>query len=234
MEETLDIDGTGINLTLGIIYRPVDFLQIGASFVTPTYYQITDSYTAKVSTQWNNYDYLDTGEILNSISYESAQPVIAEYNLSTPLKVSTGAAVFLGKYGMISGDVEFINYGNAKYNSETPGVSFNPENDDIDYYFTNVVNYRVGAEFRYNIFRLRGGYNIQNNPYKSSFNIDQKISTVSAGVGVRFSKFFFDFAWLTSKSDGAFSQYVLANGKGPVATLSNKVTSGMLTVGLTF
>jgi hypothetical protein len=92
----------------------------------------------------------------------------------------------------------------------------------------------VGADFRYNIFRLRVVYNIKNNPYKSSFNIDQKISTVSAGVGVRFSKFFFDFAWLTSKSDGAFSQYVLANGKGPVATLSNKVTSGMLTVGLTF
>jgi hypothetical protein len=48
------------------------------------------------------------------------------------MKLSTGLAFFLGKYGMISGDVEFVNYGKSKYSSDTPGVSFKPDNDDIN------------------------------------------------------------------------------------------------------
>ena len=234
LEENIDIDGTGVNFTLGLIYRPIDLFQIGVSFVTPTYYNFNDSYSSRISTEWNNYDYLDQGDLLNSVSSELTDPIIAEYNLVTPLKFSGGAAFFLGKYGFVTGDIEFVNYSKTKYNSDTPGVSFSPENQDISFYYTNVINYRMGAEFRYNIFRLRGGYNIQNNPYKTEFDVDRKITTFSTGVGVRFAKFFIDIAWLNSKSEGSFSPYVFQDGTGPVADLSNKTTSGMLTLGFTF
>ena len=225
LDEDIVIDGTGVNLTLGIIYRPVNFAQVGVSLVTPTYYEISDVYSARLRTDWENRSDEDVA---------SAEDLIAEYTITTPMKFSTGAAVFLGKYGFITGDLEFINYNKAKYGSNTPDVSFSPENKEIKQYYTNVMNYRVGLELRYNIFRLRGGYNVQKNPYKKEFDVNQKITTISYGAGVKFNKFFIDFALLTSKWNSSYSQYALGNGEGPVAALKNKMTTGMITVGLSF
>ena len=227
LHEEIVIDGSGVNLTVGLIYRPVNVMQVGVSVVTPTYYNLSDSYGARLQTDWNA-----------SVSYgdqdEASEPIIADYNFTTPFKFSSGVTFFLGKSGFITGDVEFINYNQAKYESDTPGVSFNPENDDIKFYYTNVVNYRVGAEFRYDIFRFRGGYAIQNNPYKETFDVDAKITTISAGAGIRLNKFSLDAAWLTNKNNSSYSQYVLQNGTGPVASLENKMSSVMLTFGFNF
>lgn len=235
LEETIDIEGTGVNLTLGVIYRPVDFLQVGASFVTPTYYQVTDSYTARVRTQWNNYDYLGTGTILNIENYESYEPVIAEYNLTTPMKLSLGTAFFISNYGFISGDVEFVNYRKAKYASDISGISFDGENDAILASYKNTINYRIGGEFRLDVLRFRAGYNVQNNPYNTSFiDTNRSIQTLSAGLGLRLTKFFIDFALLRSTGKSEYSPYVFQNNTGPLVSLNNSRTTGMLTVGFTF
>jgi hypothetical protein len=226
LKEAITIDGSGVNLTLGVIYRPINYLQVGVSFVTPTVYQISDSYKATVQTQWNN------GRGFREES--SLESILSEYNLTTPLKLSTGVAVFVGKYGFISGDVEFINYGNATYKSDIPGISFNTDNQAITYYYTDAVNYRVGAELRYSIYRLRGGYNVQDNPYKQSIGIDRSIKTVSVGAGIKLKRIAIDFAWLSSKGKSAYSPYAFQDNTGPVATLSNKITSGMITVGYSF
>ena len=227
LTEDIVIDGTGLNLTAGLIYRPLDVMQIGISIVTPTYYTLSDSYGARLKADWNA-----------SVGYgdqdEASEPIISDYNFTSPFKFSSGVAFFLGKYGFVTGDVEFINYNQAKYDAETEGISMDPENEDIKFYYTNVVNYRVGAEFRYDIFRFRGGYNVQSNPYKESFNVDRTIKTISAGTGIRLNKFFVDAAWLMSKNDSSYSPYVFQNGTGPVAGLKNKMNSVMLTFGFTF
>lgn len=234
LEETIDIEGTGVNLTLGVIFRPVDFIQVGASFATPTYYKITDSYTAKVSTLWNNYNYLGTGTILTSESYESFEPVIAEYNFTTPMKLSLGTAFFISNYGFISGDVEFINFRKAKYASDI-GIPFNNDNDAILASYQNTINYRIGAEFRYEALRFRAGYAVQSNPYKTSVvDADRSIQTLSTGLGLRLTKFFIDFALLHSMATSEYSPYVFQNNTGPQVDLNNTLTTGMVTVGFTF
>jgi hypothetical protein len=235
LEETIDIEGTGVNLTLGVIFRPVDFLQVGASFATPTYYQITDSYFARFSTLWNNYDYLGTGTILNSESFESFEPVIAEYNLTTPMKLSLGTAFFISNYGFISGDVEFINYRKAKYASDISGISFDGDNDAILASYQNTINYRIGAEFRYEALRFRAGYQVQSNPYNTStIDTDRSIQTLSGGLGLRLTKFFIDFALMRSAGTSEYSPYVFQNNTGPRVDLNNALTTGMVTVGFTF
>jgi hypothetical protein len=227
LHEEVVIDGTGVNLTAGLIYRPIDLMQIGVSIVTPTIYNLSDSYGARLKTDWSA-----------SVGYgdqdEGSEPIISDYNFTTPFKFSSGVTFFLGKSGLLTGDVEFINYSQAKYDSDTEGVSFNPENEDIKFYYTNVVNYRIGAEFRYQVFRFRGGYSLQSNPYKATFDVDDKITTVSAGTGIRLNKFYVDATWLMSKSNGSYSPYVFQNGTGPVATLENKMSSVMLTLGFNF
>jgi hypothetical protein len=225
LEERITVDGSGVNLTLGLIYRPVDVVQLGMSFVTPTYYQLTDSYTSVVRTLWN--------DSRAFIEERSEQPLVSEYSLTTPLKFSLGTAVFLGGYGFISGDVEFINYGKARYRSDISGISFTPDNEGIREFFTNTVNYRVGAEFRYEKLRFRAGYNVQSNPLTNNDN-DLKIQTISAGAGLRLKKFFTDLAWLVTKGDSFYSPYVFQDGTGPLVNLENTVKSFMVTVGFTF
>jgi hypothetical protein len=239
LEETIDIEGTGVNLALGAIFRPFDFLQVGASFVTPTFYQFTDTYSARLKTQWNNYNYLDRDppnpeDPLNYKDFQSNQALISEYTLTTPLKLSVGAAFFIANYGFISGDLEFVNYKKAKYDSDIGGISFNPENDAIDYLFRNTVNYRIGGEFRYEALRLRVGYNVQGNPINPEFDVDRGISTFSAGVGFRMQKFFADLAWLNTMADTSYSPYVFQDGYGPIVDLNNKINTFILTFGLNF
>jgi hypothetical protein len=228
LDENIEIDGSGVNLTMGIIYRFVDFAQVGVSLVTPTYYTITDTYNARLRADWIGFSDED----------KSSEPIISEYNLITPLKLSTGLAFFIGKYGVISGDLEFVNYSKARYNSDTPGVSFKLDNDDIKYYYSNVLNYRIGAEARIGIVRLRGGYNLQNNPYKNTFNLGSSVTTVSAGIGVRLDNFFIDGTFLNSQFNSSYSPYAVTDGNnkvvGPVARLKNTMNSAMLTVGFTF
>lgn len=228
LNETIEIDGSGVNFTLGFIYRFIDFAQVGVSFVTPTYYVLTDTYRAHMIANWN----------VRADQDESSEPIVSEYNIVTPMKLSTGLAIFAGKYGVISGDVELVNYGKTRYNSDTPGVSFKPENDDIRYYYTNVINYRVGAEGRLGIYRLRAGYNVQNNAYKNTFGAGSSVTTVSAGVGVKLKKFFIDGTWLNARYNSSFNPYTVEDADGdivgPVARLKNTMTSAMLTVGFTF
>jgi hypothetical protein len=234
LEETIDIEGTGVNLTLGVIYRPLDFIQVGASFVTPTFYSVTDTYSARLKTQWNNYNYPGVPQPLNYIDFQSNQSLISEYTLTTPLKLSVGAAFFIANYGFISGDLEFVNYKKAKYDSDIGGISFNPENDAIDYLFRNTVNYRIGGEFRHEALRLRVGYNVQGNPINPEFDVDRGISTFSAGVGFRIQKFFADLAWLNTMADTSYSPYVFQDGYGPIVDLNNKINTFILTFGLNF
>ncbi|MBL7859401.1 MAG: outer membrane protein transport protein [Cyclobacteriaceae bacterium] len=233
LEENIDIKGSGVNLTVGLIGRPVDFIQVGISYVTPTYYQITDNYTAAVRTKWNNFDYYGI-ETLNNIAYESSEPIISEYALSTPMKFSTGITFFIGKQGFITGDVEFVNYAKAKYDSQTPGESFDPENTDIRTLYKNVINYRLGAEYRYDIFRFRAGYNFQANPYVDTIDIDKSIQTFSAGAGIRLNQFYVDLTLQQSKWENVYSPYVFKNGDAPLVKLENKIFSSMMTVGFTF
>jgi hypothetical protein len=233
LNENLSVRGSGVNVTLGAIVRPVDFIQIGASFTSPTYYQITENYDASMSTSWNNYDYWDGSQNV-TLNDESATTdiVTSEYNLTTPLKISAGIA-FISKYGFITADIERTNPAKARYSSDISGISFSSENDEIKSLYRATNNYRIGAEFRYEIFRLRAGYNIQSSSFENE-DLDNKITTISGGVGVRLKKFYADFALINRSFDNFYSPYTLNDGSEPVVKMENKTLTSMLTFGFTF
>jgi hypothetical protein len=233
LAESLEIRGNGINATLGAIVRPVDFLQVGVSFTTPTYYELTENYDARMKTSWTNFDYYGDGTEILTDESASTDVVTSDYNLTTPLKFSAGVA-FLSEYGIITGDVELTNPGKTKYSSNTSGISFNEENDGIKAAFQSTLNYRLGGEFRYKILRVRAGYGVQASALKDYFDLDNSIQTISGGIGVRLKKFFADFALVHSSGDGYYQPYFFSDGPGPLVTLDNKTTTGMLTFGITF
>ena len=140
----------------------------------------------------------------------------SDYTLTTPLKFSGGIAL-LSKYGILTGDVEFTNPGQAKYSSNTVDVSFQQENETIKSVFKSVVNYRLGGEFRYNIYRVRAGYAVQGSTYEDSFNLDNSIKTISGGLGVRMKRFFVDFAYVNSAMEKVTINLIFFfDGPGPL------------------
>lgn len=233
--ENLAIRGNGINATLGAIIRPANFLQIGVSYTSPTVYGLTETYDASMSTRWQNFDYYGDGtEILgdNSNDLISTDIVTSDYNLTIPMKV-TGGVAFISEYGFFTADVEYTNPSKAKYKSDISGVSFDDDNTDITTTYQPVINYRFGAEFRHNIFRARAGFGVQNNTYSDarSRNADNKITSLSGGLGVRTKRFFVDLAIIHASGKSLYQPYSFEDGSGPVASFKNRALNALITVG---
>jgi hypothetical protein len=134
--------------------------------------------------------------------------------------------------------VEFTNPAKAKYKSEISGVSFADDNTNITTTYQPVINYRFGAEFRHNIFRARAGYGVQTNTYSDALgaDADNKISSISGGLGVRTKRFSVDLAVIHSKAKSLYQPYVLEDSgvpdyRGPVARFNNRTINGVITLG---
>ncbi|MCU0367558.1 MAG: outer membrane protein transport protein [Cyclobacteriaceae bacterium] len=234
LTEELRINGSGINGTFGMIVRPIDMVQIGISYATPTSYKLTDSYRATMNTKWNNFDYFGDNNPLNNVSEETDE-LISEYDLKTPGHLNFGATVFFQKSGFISADVEMVNYGGARYSSNISGINFDSDNERIDELYKNTFNYRIGGEYRLNNVRLRAGYNYMSEPFTSEQNgISRKITSYTTGIGYRTQKFFADFALVFSQGENSYRPYRINSPDSPLVLLNTKSTLGMLTIGFPF
>jgi hypothetical protein len=208
--------GTGINAKIGFIYKPVEAVRIGAVFTSPTYYNIQDNYTESLSTRLNGTAAGTDGE-----NYP------LEYNLRTPLKVAGGLAVFAGKLGFISGDIEYVDYSSAKLDYDND----NGDNTKIKQGYRGVVNTRFGAEARLTSdFFLRGGYGIQGNPLKTTGSY---IKTASGGLGYRFLNYYVDATYTHVTGSQTIYPYIPTSGVLS-ADLDKKYDNVYLTVGLRF
>ena len=234
LNENLKISGSGINATLGIIARPIEMLQLGLSFNTPTLYQLTDTYSASMNTQWNNFQYDSTNPPLNSVS-EETDVVISEYTLKTPGRLNLGATVFINESGFISGDVEFVKYSGAKYSAQTSGISYTEDNADIKNLYQSTVNYRLGGEYRYKKFRARAGGSFMPDPFKAEQNgINQNITGVTGGLGYRGEHFYIDLAVIFSQGQTSYRPYSIPSAESPLVINNNKMTTALVTLGFPF
>jgi hypothetical protein len=227
MEEEFEISGTGINGSLGAIYRPLDFLQVGASYSIPTYYSLRDKYFASMESNWNDPE--------EEVYEDFREADILEYKLRTPSRIRTGVT-FINKSGFITADLEFVNYNSANYKSDS--YDFTDSNSDIKSELENVINMAIGAEFRAKSLRYRLGWNLMQDPYVTSGNdanpVDRKVMGYSGGVGYRGSNFFVDLTGVYSTTEGKRYPYLLNNAPSPVAIQDFSSVRVIATVGFTF
>lgn len=238
--ENLSISGTGVNLTAGVIYRPVYAVRLGASITTPTYFAINDTYNANLSAFYNNYDFGDDDNgdpiILNDIS-GSTLDVESTYNMTTPLRASLGAAFFVGKYGFISADVDFINYESSKLLSPPQEFSFTADNQTIQNLYASTMNYRLGAELRLNTFYLRGGVGLYGNAMKEEFRREDEEAfqtRISGGLGIHKKAFYIDLAVVQQTNTNVYTPYNLPDNTNPTVNIRNTTTNVVATVGFHF
>ncbi len=204
LDEELSTYGNGFNFGLGAIVKPIQNLRLGLSYQSPIWYNLSES-----SIQYTDPDsgemYAGDLEIYvsnNSDSYsEYGERNYYDYDLKTPGKFTGSLAYIFGKSGLISFDYIYMDYSNINL---SPSSVFIPENEDIRNQLKNTSSFRLGTEWRINIFSLRGGYSIVDSPYQNARS-SEDISSYSFGLGIQFNRFFkLDFAYDNSSHNTTY------------------------------
>lgn len=213
--------GNGINARLGFIVKPMDAVRFGASIQTPTWFSMRDEYITSLQAQNNS-----------AFSGET-DPGEYEYRLTTPTRINGGVTVIAGKHGFFSGDVEYVDYTRARLRDDADNGAFQGSNNDISTLYRSAVNVRLGAEGRFDIFRVRAGFALYGDPYESS-SYDRKKTLLTAGAGIRQANYFFDLALVNSAYNSVYSPYSLETYPAPVVETRNRYNNLLFTLGMNF
>ncbi len=237
LNETLRIDGSGINASLGIIYRPIEAFTIGLNYQTPTFYSLTNEEYFDLFSRVLGIQESDTSEAYDIGVDEGdglvrGNRIVSDYSLTAPSRLGAGLAYFFEKYGFITADIEYVNFTNSRF-STSENFSLSDVNEDVDRIYKPVVNYRVGGELRLDMFRLRAGYAMNQDPTNftgDQLNRDRR--TISAGVGIYSSQFFADLTVSNTQYESDFPPYLNYDGIYYPQEIRN--TQAMLTLGFNF
>jgi hypothetical protein len=226
-------DGSGINGRLGLIFKPVSALRIGATFQSPTWMHIQDNSSEVLDTR-----YTLSGAVNTFTNDPSNYPI--EYNLRTPYKGSLGASIVIGHNALITGDVDYIDYSTMKFSTSSNYGNYdeiNQNNADVKEIYTNTINYRVGAEYKIGQLALRAGYGINGSPYKNDPTDNFQMKYYSGGLGYRFNNYYVDLAYQRMETNATSSAYTLPENYGatePEATFKVAKNNAYLTLGVRF
>ena len=217
----LQTHGTGINVKLGLIYRPANWVRVGASIHTPTWYpSMHDEWFSSMQsnftvTQWNATEYSPIGNY--------------DYCLTTPFRAIGSVAFIIGAYGLVSADYEYVNYSQAYFNSSQD--SYTDVNNEIKSTYKSWGNLRFGTEWRLRNFRLRGGFSYFSNPYVNGSNHSERYQA-SGGFGYRGKHFFADVSYVWSKMNQEY--YLYDRTMVNPSYISNYTNTVYTTIGLRF
>lgn len=219
--EKLNVTGTGINLKFGVIGRPLDWLRIGLSVHTPTWYGMDETYSNSMATS------------MSFGSYTAESPIgIFDYNLTTPWRIQASLGFVIKKLALIGAEYEFVDYRAANLRP-TQAVFLGP-NAFIDTAYVQAHNFKIGVEVRWDPLRFRAGYNYYMNPFASSAQLDATLQHISGGVGYKSKKWFFmDLTYVAGISKGR--QFISRDfpDKEP-ATVNNFTNNIVFTLGANF
>jgi hypothetical protein len=232
--ENLYVRGSGVNFSLGTIFKATENISLGASLTTPSWISVSEIY--------NSHIIIDP-KAGNPVIPSSATTNVAtdentfSYSLTTPLRASGGATFFFpNKAGFITADAEYVGYrGMGIKDPEDSGWSASQKNA-IKGNYNDAVNLKVGAEYRIQSIRVRAGAKYMPDPYKQKLdNLDRSQMLFTGGLGYRSAKFFIDLAGVFNQFKGAYTPYQLNNPQNyGSASLTTKGTSFVVSIGTFF
>jgi hypothetical protein len=229
-ENWTETRGTGVNVKLGVIYRPTDIIRIGVSATTPTWYNMSSDFSDFFEVR--NYEANSTTPVGDPLTYPE-DPYTYDYNFRSPYRLNGGIAAVLSK-GLISADIEFIDYASMKITTDDNALDMQYA-DDISATYQGAVNLKVGAEYMITPqFMIRGGYNHSGNPYK---NLDYSAQTISGGLGYRIGNYYIDATyqnWRQKYDTFPYSLPADYEVSTPIANVTNTRNNVFLTFGAKF
>ena len=228
--------GAGVNLKIGGILRVNDQLRLGLSWHSPTLYNMQDEWQMKIDAQHELND--------SAYSYSYTSPYgMYNYEIVTPMKITTSAAVVLNNKLVLSGDVEFVDYTTMQLNGNDYDY-FEEQNQEIANTYTSTYNTRLGAELNLSPIVFRAGYTKYGNPLyinegPAVMDAPQLVEeyrterqTWSVGVGKRNQYSYIDFAY--SFTENAQTDWMYNEAYVESMKLVNSYQKIMLTLGWKF
>ncbi len=226
LQQDVTTKGTGVNIKLGVIVRPLDWMRVGASFQSPTLYaNMHDDYKNTIKSSLEN---------IPTTPQESPDGAF-DYTMITPLKATGSLAFIIAKSGLISADYEFVDYSGSRFDATE--ASFSDVNGEITNKYKAAGNFRIGGEYRWNIIGFRAGYGMYGSPIAPSRKIsgnDYSKTSYSGGIGIRDKNYFVDFGYIYSEGNEYFQAYSITNTD--VAGTNNKIVNHnfVITFGVKF
>jgi hypothetical protein len=219
-QEKLVNTGSGISATLGMIYKLSSNLRVSVALNTPMFFdQMNERYDATLNPRVfgiPSFDSKGNPITITRVGAVKLTPNEFTYQLTTPFKISGGAAYFFGKRGLLSLDLEYVNYPGMRVSSAelsaTDNINFeNKYNGQTQKNFQSALNIKLGTEIRLSAnFNLRGGVATWGNSYSPTYDsIDRTVLQISGGLGYRTNQFYIDLTAYQRTSKDAFTPYAL-------------------------
>jgi len=247
LDNFLETKGSGFQVKLGAIFKPIDELRIGLAYHSPIWYSMTDYFDASINPRGIPNDKGGFAGIT-----ETPIDAYVKYHLRTPGIWTISFAGVLGSKAIVSMDHEIKSYGAMNLKDKDR----NDWKDVIkimkeDYKSTYTI--RAGLEFRFTPqFSGRVGYAWIQNPYKENIKATGKIvetagtiphyvlsncaNNFTAGAGFRFTpQFYMDLALvLRTQNDDLYFFKPVNESDSFQGTFTNKSLKGLVTLGYKF
>ena len=253
--QTTQLTGVGLNLKLGLTWRPVDWLRVGVAYHTPTFYSLALKYESEMWSETfsagNNPEGYDVG--YNGYFEDYVESPICEdkgeysWNYRSPSRLMVGAAFTIAQRFIISADYEHSWYQSMRLTS-SPIWNLGDYRSVMKEQFRGANTLRVGAEFRMLPFMdIRAGYIYSDGGLRKTnliytHPLTSSESYITAGLGFKFSNMvYLDVAYqYNSVKRTAYQSFYATNGSLkdniesiPVVTNSQRHLA-MLTLGFRF
>jgi hypothetical protein len=220
--------GTGYVFKVGVVFKPIHALRLGAAFHSPVRYNLTQSKYTDISTFWDS----DSG-YENSSGASGSGPFYFDYTLRTPYRASASAAFVLGKIGLVSAEYEYADYSTSDLE---PLSDFDEENLAITKDFKAAHTLKAGAEVRLNPIYLRAGAQYYTNPNAITVN-GSDVLVYAGGLGYRSGQTYVDLAYSLTTGSDLYGLYFYNNLNGndlETAEINYRVSKLMVTLGFRF
>jgi hypothetical protein len=134
LSDTYSTKGAGVNLKLGVLYRPQPHWRFGFALHTPTWYSLTDNESSSLTANTEKYNGIATA---TSSMFTNGLTGGTTYTASTPLKAMLSASYVFNEVkdtrkqkAFITADVEYLGYSGGRFHANGSNVT----SDDIAYY----------------------------------------------------------------------------------------------------
>ncbi|RTY86625.1 OmpP1/FadL family transporter [Flavobacterium sp. GT3R68] len=188
--------GTGFSFQLGAIAKVTKEFRLGVAYESPTWYELTDERYQILTTRGFNYD--GNPALSNATPDSDVVLIYDPYKLQTPGKWTGSFAYVFGKTGLLSIDYSLKDYSNTQYRPKDN--YFRPLNNQMAELLDVSSEIRIGGEYKINQWSLRGGYRIEQSPYKDGKTVGD-LTGYSGGLGYNFGSTRLDVAYSRTERD---------------------------------
>ncbi len=236
--------GAGVNLKLGLIYRPKEYIRLGIALHTPTYmFMMKDTRATSLTADTEDYEGLRSE---TSSTFTNGIPGESRYTMITPWRAMiSGSYVFREiqdvrkQKAFVTADIEYVNHQGSKFYSanEQPTLDetayFKSLSSVIKQQYKGNFNFRLGGELKFNTIMGRLGFAYYTNPYRDR-ELKARKMLVSGGLGYRNKGFFVDLTYVHAFNKDPNFPYRLEDKANTYATVKNQRGNIVASVGIKF